>query len=237
MISWIARIKKWTNIIACDDDGMQFNKVISHLTSKSDQSTLSPSPLHSKYWYQTIFRLMCCWHSFHHSVKIYFNFVDGRDCHGIFNWTSCVTPIYLFIYSAITVMRWKLHYIIMSDIFTQKGIIFQLFERLSSKVWEMKFLSEWYRFLITKWWWWKTPPVTNDIAQPDTDQDPHHPRLRPAVSPPPPRQGGPGEPAQHIYTYLSAANLLIGEVVQSRRRPLLGPSPGWLLPLSHLRHY
>ena len=42
MISWIARIKKWTNIIACNDDGMQFNKVISHLTSKSDQSMLSP---------------------------------------------------------------------------------------------------------------------------------------------------------------------------------------------------
>ena len=37
----------------------------------------------------------------------------------------------------------------------------------------------------------------------------------------------------------SAANRLIGEVVQSRRRPLLGPFPGWkrLLPLSHLRHY
>ena len=37
----------------------------------------------------------------------------------------------------------------------------------------------------------------------------------------------------------SAANRLIGEVVQSRRGPLLGPSPGWkrLLPLSHLRHY
>ena len=37
----------------------------------------------------------------------------------------------------------------------------------------------------------------------------------------------------------SAANRLIGEVVQSRRRPLLGPSPGWkrLLALSHLRHY
>ena len=37
----------------------------------------------------------------------------------------------------------------------------------------------------------------------------------------------------------SAANRLIGEVVQSRRRPLPGPSPGWkrLLPLSHLRHY
>ena len=37
----------------------------------------------------------------------------------------------------------------------------------------------------------------------------------------------------------SAANRLIGEVVQSRRRPLRGPSPGWkrLLPLSHLRHY
>ena len=33
--------------------------------------------------------------------------------------------------------------------------------------------------------------------------------------------------------------LLIGEVAQSRRRPLLGPSPGWkrLLALSHLRHY
>ena len=44
--------------------------------------------------------------------------------------------------------------------------------------------------------------VTNDIAQPDTDQDPHHPRLRPAVSPPPPRQGGPGEAALDIYTYL-----------------------------------
>ena len=44
--------------------------------------------------------------------------------------------------------------------------------------------------------------MTNDIAQPDTDQDPHHPRLRPAVSPPPPRQGGPGEPALDIYTYL-----------------------------------
>ena len=36
-----------------------------------------------------------------------------------------------------------------------------------------------------------------------------------------------------------AANPLIGEVVQSPRRPLLGPSPGWkrLLALSHLRHY
>ena len=37
----------------------------------------------------------------------------------------------------------------------------------------------------------------------------------------------------------SAANPLIGEVVQSQRRPLLGPSPSWkrLLALSHLRHY
>ena len=37
----------------------------------------------------------------------------------------------------------------------------------------------------------------------------------------------------------SAANRAIGEVVQSRRRPLLDPSPGWkrLLALSHLRHY
>ena len=37
----------------------------------------------------------------------------------------------------------------------------------------------------------------------------------------------------------SAANRLNGEVVQSRRRPLLGPSPGWkhLLAISHFRHY
>ena len=37
----------------------------------------------------------------------------------------------------------------------------------------------------------------------------------------------------------SAANWLIGENVQSRRRPLLGPSPGRkrLLALSHLRQY
>ena len=40
-------------------------------------------------------------------------------------------------------------------------------------------------------------------------------------------------------TGISAANRLIGEVVQSRRRPLLGPSPGWkrLLAFSDLRHY
>ena len=30
----------------------------------------------------------------------------------------------------------------------------------------------------------------------------------------------------HQYIVFSAANPLIGEVVQSRRRPLLGPSPG-----------
>ena len=48
---------------------------------------------------------------------------------------------------------------------------------------------------------------------------------------------GPGQLCVNIRT--SAANRLIGEVVQSRRRPLLGPSPGWkrLLALSHLRHY
>ena len=49
-----------------------------------------------------------------------------------------------------------------------------------------------------------------------------------------------GIPAASAATLgTSAANRLIGEVVQSRRRPLLGPSPGWkqLLPLSHLRHY
>ena len=41
----------------------------------------------------------------------------------------------------------------------------------------------------------------------------------------------------HVET--SAANRLIGEVVQSRWRPLLGHSPGWkrLPALSHLRHY
>ena len=45
--------------------------------------------------------------------------------------------------------------------------------------------------------------------------------------------------AFHNRTH-SEANRLIDEVVQSRRRPLLGPSPGcWkrLLALSHLRHY
>ena len=44
---------------------------------------------------------------------------------------------------------------------------------------------------------------------------------------------------QSDWITISAANRLIGKVVQSRRRPLLGPSPGWkrLLALSHLRHY
>ena len=46
-------------------------------------------------------------------------------------------------------------------------------------------------------------------------------------------------PSPVLVSECSAANRLIGEVVQSRRRSLLGPSPGWkrLLPLSHLRHY
>ena len=46
-------------------------------------------------------------------------------------------------------------------------------------------------------------------------------------------------PDNRLSTFLCAANRLICEVVQSRRRPLLGPSPGWkrLLVLSHLRHY
>ena len=35
---------------------------------------------------------------------------------------------------------------------------------------------------------------------------------------------------------ISAANRLIGEVVKSRRRPLLGPSPGWKRLLA-IRHY
>ena len=40
-------------------------------------------------------------------------------------------------------------------------------------------------------------------------------------------------------TITSASNRSIGEVVQSRRRPLLGPSPGWkhLLALSQLRRF
>ena len=43
----------------------------------------------------------------------------------------------------------------------------------------------------------------------------------------------------HPERILVLRKRLIGEVVQSRRRPLLGPSPGWkrLLALSHLRHY
>ena len=42
-----------------------------------------------------------------------------------------------------------------------------------------------------------------------------------------------------LCVFSSATNRLIGEVVQSWRRPLLRPSPGWkgLLALSHLRHY
>ena len=46
-------------------------------------------------------------------------------------------------------------------------------------------------------------------------------------------------PATSRRVVTSTANRLIGEIVQSRRRPLLGPSPGWkrLLALSHLRHY
>ena len=42
-----------------------------------------------------------------------------------------------------------------------------------------------------------------------------------------------------VLLHTSAVYRLIGEVVQSRRRPLLGPSPHWkhLLALSNLRHY
>ena len=45
-------------------------------------------------------------------------------------------------------------------------------------------------------------------------------------------------PVRQPAAVCSAANRLIGEVVQSQRRPLLGPSPGWkcLIALSHL-HY
>ena len=39
-----------------------------------------------------------------------------------------------------------------------------------------------------------------------------------------------GGSSSSVSPLSSAANRLIGEVVQSRRRPLLGPSPG-------LRHY
>ena len=37
---------------------------------------------------------------------------------------------------------------------------------------------------------------------------------------------GPGGDQAYYHVTTSAANRLIGEVVQSRRRPLLGPSPG-----------
>ena len=36
----------------------------------------------------------------------------------------------------------------------------------------------------------------------------------------------PGAGGAKVRMWISAANRLIGEVVQSRRRPLLGPSPG-----------
>ena len=44
---------------------------------------------------------------------------------------------------------------------------------------------------------------------------------------------------KHSVNEFLCCKRLIGEIAQSRRRPLLGPSPGWkrLLPLSHLRHY
>ena len=41
-----------------------------------------------------------------------------------------------------------------------------------------------------------------------------------------PSVGGEGEGGGSNHITASAANRLIGEVVQSRRRPLLGPSPG-----------
>ena len=42
-----------------------------------------------------------------------------------------------------------------------------------------------------------------------------------------------------IYGWKEVLEKVPSEGSQSRRRPLLGPSPGWkrLLPLSHLRHY
>ena len=57
----------------------------------------------------------------------------------------------------------------------------------------------------------------------------------PPSSPPPPTRHA----AISASVTISVANRLIGEVVQSRTSPLLGPSPGWkrLLALSHLRHY
>ena len=46
----------------------------------------------------------------------------------------------------------------------------------------------------------------------------------PGHEPPPPGHLGPGPGYHHLAG--SAANRLIGKVVQSRRRPLVGPSPG-----------
>ena len=43
----------------------------------------------------------------------------------------------------------------------------------------------------------------------------------------------PGEVTQGCSIFSSAVNRLIGEVVQSMRRPLLGPSPGWKRLLRH----
>ena len=49
----------------------------------------------------------------------------------------------------------------------------------------------------------------------------------------------PSHPSSKYQLLTSAANRLIGEVIQSQRRPLLEPSPGGkrLLGLSNLRHY
>ena len=55
----------------------------------------------------------------------------------------------------------------------------------------------------------------------------------------PARGGAITADVQGVLVSSSAANRLIGEIVQSQRRPLLEPTPVWkrLLALSHLRHY
>ena len=61
----------------------------------------------------------------------------------------------------------------------------------------------------------------------------------PATAPPLTASPGTRRRRWAVYKVLCSAPLVPQPVVQSRRRPLLGPSPGWkrLLALSHLRHY
>ena len=63
------------------------------------------------------------------------------------------------------------------------------------------------------------------IPKPQIAESPPPPTLHPSHSEPHISLSL-SSPARAMQVQTSAANRLIGEVVQSRRRPLLGPSPG-----------